>query len=213
MRANPLGSLLQMRTIPVVIGFLCTILVMQIAAQCQLAVWSYYTILKFGWTPLTIGLSIAMFGAMVALVQGGLGGPAFHRFGEARAGLVGLCCAVPAYLIFAFASASWMMFVGMVIGTMANIAFPAMQALMTRATPENAQGELQGAVASTIAVSTIIGPVLMTNVFGHFTDARGIYFPGAPFVLAAGLMSTAILLFGITTMRTLPRFSAARAEA
>ncbi len=197
-RANPLGSLIQMRRLPVVVGFLAAILVMQLAVQSQIAVWPYYTILKFGWTPLTIGLSIALFGVLVAAVQGGLSGPAFRRFGEGRAGLAGLCCAVPAYLIFAFAPAGWMLFPGMAIGTMGNIAFPAMQALMSRATPENAQGELQGAIASTVAVAAIIGPLVMAGVFGRFTDGHGLYFPGAPFVLAAALMSGAVLLFART---------------
>ncbi|MDH7971168.1 TCR/Tet family MFS transporter [Sphingomonas sp. AR_OL41] len=194
-RANPIGSLVQMRRYPVVIGFLATILTMGLATQCQLAVWSYYTILKFGWTPLTIGLSVTLFGVLVGVVQGGLSGPAFRRIGEARAGLLALACGVPAYLIFAFASASWMMIAGMLIGTMANMAFPAMQALMSRATPEDAQGELQGAIASTVAISSITGPVVMTRVFAHFADPQGVYFPGAPFLLAALLLVVAVVIF------------------
>ena len=69
-RANPLGNIIQMMKSPLVIGFLGVIFMMQLAVQVQLTVWSYYTILKFSWSPLTIGLSVALFGILVALVQG-----------------------------------------------------------------------------------------------------------------------------------------------
>ncbi len=194
-RANPLGTIRQMAKVPLVFGFLLVIGAMQMASQVTNAVWAYYNILKFAWTPLTIGLSAALFGAMIALVQGLLTGKAIARYGEARTGIASLCWAVPAYLIFAFATSGWMMFVGIVIGALGNASFPAMQAMMTRAIPENAQGELQGAIASTISLTSIIGPVAMAGIFGHFSDAKGLYFPGAPFVLAAGLMALAVILF------------------
>jgi MFS transporter, DHA1 family, tetracycline resistance protein len=201
-RANPLGALIQMVKLPVVFGFLSVIFVMQLGSQVTNAVWSYFNILMFGWTPLIIGLSAALFGGLVAIVQGGLIGPAIARFGEATTGFVGLCFAVPAYLIFGFASAGWMMFAGIFLGAMGNLAFPAMQAMMTRAVSENAQGELQGAIASAISLTSIIGPVMMAGVFGHFSDASGLYFPGAPFVLAAFFMLISIGLFRLTVRLT-----------
>ena len=191
-RANPLGSLLQMRGIPLVIGILAVIFLMQLAAQSQIAVWSYYTILKFKWTSLTVGLSMALFGILIAIAQGVIAGRMIARFGEARAAILCLSTVVPAYLIFTFATAGWMMFAGMLVSFVANATFPAMQAMMTRVTPEDAQGELQGALASIVGMTSIIGPVLMTSVFGHFADDRGVYFPGAPFLLSAAIMAVAI---------------------
>ena len=44
------------------------------------------------------------------------------------------------------------------------------------------KGELQGAVASTISMTSIFGPVMMTSVFGAYADRQGYYFPGAPFL-------------------------------
>jgi DHA1 family tetracycline resistance protein-like MFS transporter len=204
-RANPLGTLIRMLRYPLVTGFLATILLMQLATQTTPAVWSYYTILKFGWSPATIGLSAAFFGILIAIVQGGLTGPAIARFGEARTGMVALAFAVPAYLVFAFATAGWMMFAGIFIAATANMTFPAMQALMSRAIPEDAQGELQGAVASTISLTSIAGPVLMAGVFARFADAQGLYFPGAAFLLAAVLMACAVVLFALNARRNLAR--------
>lgn len=200
-RANPLGTLIQMARVPLVAGFLIVILLMQFAAQTTPAVWSYYTILKFGWTPLTIGLSAAFFGVLLAIAQGGLTGIAIARLGEVRAGLLALSAAIPAYLLFAFASAGWMMFAGIAIAAICNICFPIMQGMMSRAVAEDAQGELQGAVSSVIGITAIIGPVVMTGIFGAFADRRGVYFPGAPFLLAAVLFVLAIIQFGRTVRR------------
>ena len=80
--------------------------------------------------------------------------------------------------------------VGMVIGACTGVAFPAMQQLMTLRVSEDAQGELQGAIASVASLTAIVGPPLMTGVFGAYADAQGVYFPGAPFLLSA-------MLFGV----------------
>ena len=47
-----------------------------------------------------------------------------------------------------------------------------MNALASRQMPANAQGELQGAVASLYSLSSIFGPPLMTQVFGYFSQRR-----------------------------------------
>ena len=198
-RANPIGSIKQMSGIPIVLGFLAVILCMQFASQATNAVWAYFNILKFGWTPLMVGLSAALFGALVAVAQGLLTGRSIARYGEVATGIFGLCCAVAAYLTFAAASASWMIFAGIVVGALGNMTFPAMQAMMTRETPENAQGELQGAIASTVSFTSIIGPVVMATTFRHFADSKGLYFPGAPFLLSAVLMVLGLGLFVAVT--------------
>lgn len=85
------------------------------------------------------------------------------------------------------------MFVGVVIGSIGVICLPALQVMMTDATHKDSQGELQGAVASVMGLTAILGPLLMTWVFRHFTNVgANTYFPGAPFVLAALLFMLAV---------------------
>src|SRR6266480_2115967 len=68
-----------------------------------------------------------------------------------------------------------------------------------------AQGELQGAVAGLYSLSSIIGPPLMTQVFGHFSArSAGVYFPGAAFLTAALLTVGSALLFA-RAMRFAPQ--------
>ncbi|GAA0296749.1 tetracycline resistance MFS efflux pump [Sphingomonas oligophenolica] len=200
--ANPFGTLARMAKLPFVFGILVTIFLMQLAAQSQLATWPYFLIAKFGWSPLQIGLSVATFGILMAIAQGILTGPVIARLGEKRSVAASLAFGLPAYAVLAFATSGWMVYLGIMLGAMTGIAFPAMQSLMTMRIDEKCQGELQGAIASTIGLTAIIGPVAMTRIFEHYANASGVYFPGAPFVAAAGLMVMAILLFLATVRRS-----------
>jgi MFS transporter, DHA1 family, tetracycline resistance protein len=191
-RANPLGNIIQMMKTPLVIGLLVVIFFMQLGSQSQLSVWAYYGALKFNWSPIVIGLTVTLFGALLALVQGGLVGPVIKRLGEVRTAQFSLLFGIPSYLILAFATQTWHMIAGIIVGCVTGLTFPAMQSMMTRKISEDAQGELQGAIASIISLTSIIGPLMMTNVFGAFADKTGLYFPGAPFILAIGLLLVAI---------------------
>ena len=98
-------------------------------------------------------------------------------------------------VLFALATQSWMMFAFLVPYCLGGIAGPALQATISSHVPPNEQGELQGALTSLMSATSIIGPLLMTNLFAYFTSKRApVYFPGAPFVLGS------ILLVGSTIM-------------
>jgi MFS transporter, DHA1 family, tetracycline resistance protein len=200
-RANPLGNFLQMAKTPLVLGLLLVIFFMQLGAQSQLSIWAYYGTLKFQWSPMVIGLTVTLFGALLAAVQGGLVGPVIARFGEVRTAKFSLLFSIPSYLILAFATQTWHMIVGIIVGCVTGLTFPAMQSLMTKKVSADAQGELQGAIATIISMTSIIGPVMMTSVFGAYADKTGLYFPGAPFLLAIGLL----LLANFLLRRTLTR--------
>lgn len=201
LRANPFGTLIQMARVPLVIGCLTAIFFMQLAAQSQISVWAYYGTAKFGWTPLVIGATIAFYGVLLAIAQGFLSGRAIARFGPVPTAITSLCFAVPSFLILAFAPATPIVVLGMVIGSLAGMCFPAMQQLMTQRIAEDAQGELQGSIASAISLTSILGPPIMTGVFGAYADDIGLYMPGAPFVLSAALMLVAVVVLATTLCR------------
>lgn len=200
-RANPLGTMIQMAKVPVVLGCLITVFFMQFAAQSNFVVWSYYGTLQFGWGPLTIGATVALFGILLALIQGLLVGKVIARFGAVRTAVYSLFFAIPSYLIIGFAGSTEMMIVGLVVGAVTGLTFPAMQTLMTPKIAEDSQGELQGAIASMVSVTTIIGPPVMTGVFGAYSDDVGMFFPGAPYMLATALMVAAVLSLWVTLTR------------
>ncbi len=202
-RANPFGTMIQMAKMPLVLGCLITAFFMQLSAQAQLSIWGYYGTLKFGWNPMTIGWTVALYGILMALTQGLFVGKAIARFGPVRTANFSLIAGIPSYFILAFAGSTSMMVAAIFAGAATGLTFPAMQSLMSAKVNEDAQGELQGAIASVVSLTSVIGPVMMTSVFGAFADKQGVYFPGAPFILSAGLLSIAVLVL----LRTLRRYA------
>jgi DHA1 family tetracycline resistance protein-like MFS transporter len=188
-RANPLGTLLHMRRYPIVLGLAAVVFLWQMGHQVLPSVWAYYTMFKFGWTELAVGASLGFAGVVMAVGQGGLTRIMIPRLGGERpAVLVGLLVAALGYFGYAFCSEGWMVYVCMLNGLLAGLAYPALTALMSRQLPATEQGELQGGLASIYSLSAITGPPLMTHLFGQFSAGRGLmHFPGAPFV-AAGLL-------------------------
>ena len=200
-RANPFGTMVQMAKSPLVLGCLIAIFFMQFAAQSNFAVWSYYGTLMFDWGPLTIGATVALFGILLAIIQGLLVGKVITRFGAVRTASYSLIFAIPSYLIIGFAGSTEVMIFGLVIKSITGLTFPAMQSLMTTRIAEDAQGELQGAIASVVSLTAIVGPPAMTGVFGAYADDVGLFFPGAPYMLAAALMVAAVITLWITLKR------------
>lgn len=124
----------------------------------------------------------------MAVVQGVLVRVLNPRLGAERAVYGGMLLYALGFLLFAFASQGWMMFLFSVPYCLGGIAGPAIQGLISNQVPPNGQGELQGGLTSLVSLSSIVGPPLMTNLFSYFTGPQApVYFPGAPFLLAAVL--------------------------
>jgi DHA1 family tetracycline resistance protein-like MFS transporter len=196
-RANPLGTLAQVSKYPGVPWMLAALFLWQLGHQVLPNVWSFYTILKFHWSSDQVGYSLTWVGLVMAVAQGVFTGRLVPWFGGERpAALAGMAAAVLAYLGYALVPQGWMMYPVSLLTFVFALAYPSMNALASQRAPANAQGELQGAVAMLFSVSSIAGPPLMTQVFGHFSrPGASVYFPGAPFVLAAVLTLACVALF------------------
>ena len=196
-RANPVGTLLQLRRYqPVVLGLAMAMFLWQLSHQALQGTWAFYTIYRFEWSPGMVGLSLAAVGLTAAIVQGGLVRIIIPRIGERRAVELGLMSGLWGFVIYGFATEGWMMYGGIAIAALSGLAYPSMNALMSQRVEPNAQGELQGAVASLFSLSSIIGPPLMTQLFGYFTGRSAPFeLPGAAFILAAVLTLASLGLF------------------
>lgn len=196
-RANPLGSLLQLRSAQPALLVLAGAMMLWVIGHMSLqAVWSFYTIDRFGWSPAEVGYSLAVVGVSSMLVQGWLLGKLAPRYGEVRLVRAGLVSAIAGYLIYALASQGWAMYAGIVVFALSGLVYPSLQGLMSGLTARTDQGELQGAVSSLFGLAAIIGPPLMTQSFAIFAapDAP-VSIPGAPYLLAALLAAASGLVF------------------
>ena len=195
-RANPVGALIQMRRYPMVLGIFAVLIFYQLAHDANASVWSFYTMLKFEWSELDVGYSLAFVGVMSILVQGSLIRSLMPRIGERNAIYGGFVLMALGFLGFAYAPRGWMMYLFIVPFTLGGLANPALRSILSKQVPEDAQGELQGAITSLNSLTAIVAPLLMTQLFSYFTSERAaFYFPGAAFAAAALLMLVSLVLF------------------
>lgn len=189
-RANPFGAILAFRKYPAVIWLLGSLFLFALAGQTYPSVWNFFTIERFGWTSSQIGRSLAVFGILFALVQGLLIGRMIKWVGESVTVMLGMLAGAIAFFGTAFIHTPVGLYGYLVVGAFTGLAAPAISGLMSRQTPDNAQGELQGAVNAANSLTAIIAPVAATQLFSFFTTsprAPG-YFPGVSF-FAAGILT------------------------
>jgi DHA1 family tetracycline resistance protein-like MFS transporter len=188
-RANPLGSLLQLKKYPGIVGLVSSMVLVYLAAHAVQSNWNYFTVYKFNWNEKMIGISLGVVGVLVAFVQTWLMGKVHPILGNTKSIYIGLLFYSAGMFLFAFATQSWMMFVFLVPYCLGGIAGPALQATISGHVPPNAQGELQGILTSLMSLTSIIGPLMMTQLFNYFThDSAPVKFAGAPFFLGGLLM-------------------------
>jgi DHA1 family tetracycline resistance protein-like MFS transporter len=204
-RANPVGTLVSLWKYPVIANMLIALTFVYVAVHAVQSNWSYYTMEKFGWTAKNIGISLAVIGFAFALVQGVLIRRIIPALGQTRSVYFGLGFYALGFLLYAFSTEGWMMYVFTLVYCMGGIAGPAMQGVMSGTVPPNAQGELQGGFTSLMSLTSIFGPPLMNNLFSFFTRPNGpYYFPGAAMLLGAILTLISVALARRTLKKYLP---------
>ena len=199
-RANPVGTLLQMRKRPAVAGVLVALFLWLVGQQVMPSTWAFYTKFRFNWSEAMIGGSLALAGVVMATSQATLLRTLIPRWGERRTALTGIAIATIGNLGYATATAGWMMFAWLGTWLFGSLVMPSTNAYLSHRIPPDAQGELQGANASLFSLGAIVGPPLMTQLFGRFSaPGAPIHFPGAAFVAAALLNSSSGLIYWAVT--------------
>jgi DHA1 family tetracycline resistance protein-like MFS transporter len=155
-------------------------------------IWVLYGEDKFAWDPWTIGFSLAGFGVFTALSQAFVAGPVAERFGERKTLAIAICFDAFAYIAIGLATKGWMAFLLLPFFCLGGIGHAAIQALLSRQVGEDQQGRLQGVLASLASLASVIGPVVIAQVY---FASRGV-FPGLVWTAGAalGLLCLPILL-------------------
>jgi len=154
------------------------------------SVWAFWGTARFDWSPRMIGLSLAAYGVGNALTQALLVGFLTKRWGDRKTAMVGLALTVACFVLTGLASRSWMVFAVIIVSSPCGVAVPALNAWMSKLAPDDAQGRLQGSIGAAESLSSIFGPILMTQVFGAFEHTLS----GAPFFVAAVLSVAALFI-------------------
>lgn len=188
-KANPFGSLKFIRKAKSIAGLALCYFLIYLAAMAVQGNWNYFTMYRFNWSEKLVGYSLAVIGALVVIVQTVVTRKINPILGNEKSIYIGLFFYSLGLTLFAFATQSWMMFAFLIPYCLGGIAGPALQATMASHVARNEQGALQGALTSLMSLTTIIGPLIMNNLFKYFTtDKAPFYFPGIPFLLGAVFM-------------------------
>lgn len=195
-RSNPVGALKVFANYRGVVPLSAVMFLYFLATSVYPAIWAFWGIAAFGWSEATVGLSLAAFGLVTAVVQGGLTGPVVKWLGERNAAVFGLVMAVVALIGYGLAPGLTVVLVLIVIHAPEGFVHPALTAMMSHEAPEDAQGEIQGGIASLQSIGMLMGTLLFAQVFGWFMQPNAIIVsPSVAYFLAAIILAGTLAFF------------------
>ncbi|MES2855643.1 MAG: MFS transporter, partial [Bdellovibrionota bacterium] len=183
---NPFLSMKKIFRPSPIVALVIVYALLYLAGHVHYVIWTLYTQEKFQWTATQIGVSLAIVGITTAIVQGGLTRIITPALGETKTLLFGILIYTFGYIAYAVAPEGWMMYAILIPGSLAGVAIPALQSIITKKTLPTEQGELQGSLVGIGSLTAVIAPLFYTSLFAMFTaPAASIHFPGAPYIAAA----------------------------
>ncbi len=194
--ANPIGAFFVLAKYPFVMAIIVIFVLSNLGERLLETNWVLYTGYRYGWGPFGVGVSLAAFGVMIALVQGGLVRVVVPWLGEVRTLALGLAMGAVSLVLFSIATQAWMVYVVLVLYVLGwGNAGPAIQALVTRAVPPDEQGLLQGALTSVGTATAIVAAPVGASLFAYFISPEApLHLPGIAFGIAAVLFVIALAL-------------------
>jgi DHA1 family tetracycline resistance protein-like MFS transporter len=198
-RANPFGALKIFLSHPTVARLAIVYFLIYLGGQSVQSTWSYFTMYRFGWSEKLVGISLAVSGVLVGLVQSLLVRVVNPRLGNEKSIYIGLSFYSIGLFALAFAPMGWMMFLFLIPYCLGGLAGPSLQSTLASLVSPNVQGELQGALTSLMSLTAIIGPLIMNNLFAYFTRPDStIHFPGIAFFLGSLSMLSSLIISRLT---------------
>lgn len=185
-RANPLGALLNLGKLPKLLGVAVIYFLWMLSNSIYPASWSFFAPAQYGWDSKMVGISLTCVGVSTALVQAILIGRFVGRVGERKTAIFSISVAIIMFALYPLFDSGWVALLLCLMVGLQGMAMPSINAMMSRRTPSNMQGELQGFNGSMAALAAMIAPLLYNGSLSYFTsDAAPFRFVGAPFAIAA----------------------------
>ena len=185
-RANPIGAILDLRKFEGIYSLLLVFLLFTIGTSIYAAIWPFFTVERFNWSPGMIGISLTIYGVCFAIVQGVLVRPAIKIWGEKKTIIIGFCFEFSAMVTFAFLTDGKILIILIPLASLGVLAQPAIQAILSKSVGDDRQGAIQGVASSLNAIAMVITPITMTWILAVFSDkTANYYFPGMPFLFSA----------------------------
>lgn len=185
---NPFQSIIDAFRLPKLAVPLLCIFIFEFANMVYPTLWAFWVREVFGWPTLYIGMSLAAYGVLIALVQGGLMPILIRRFGDFRTLIFGMISALIGMVGFGFTQTLVALAIFIILAALSDLVPALVTAMASNQVGEDRQGVVQGVIASLSSVAAVVSPLLMTGLFQASVDDKGLYWPGAPFLFAALLV-------------------------
>jgi MFS transporter, DHA1 family, tetracycline resistance protein len=193
-RANPFGALASLGKIQGILPIAAIYFLWVTATNVYPASWSFFAPAQYGWDSKMVGISLTVVGISIALFQSFVIGRAVKKFGERVTAVIGICAGMTMFMVYAMLTNGAVAIVLTLFNGLSGMAMPAINAMMSMRTPPDQQGELQGLNGSLSALAFLVAQLVYNNVLAVFTrNDAPVHFPGAPFVIAAGIALVALL--------------------
>jgi DHA1 family tetracycline resistance protein-like MFS transporter len=191
--ANPVGSFALYRSSPGMLGLGAIVFLYYLAHQVLQSTVVPYVDYRYGWNAKMVGVCLALVGVGSIVVQGGVVRPFVAKFGERGALFVGLFSGAVGFAIYGAAPTTGLFLSSIPIFAFMGLVSPGFQGLMSRMVSPSEQGRLQGANMGLMAIASLTGPILFTEVFARSIGGWRHWAPiGAPFFVAGALMLLAL---------------------
>jgi MFS transporter, DHA1 family, tetracycline resistance protein len=201
-RSNPFGAFRVFASYGSVLPLCAVLGVYFFASAVYPAIWPFWGMAKFGWSEGIVGLTLAAFGLITAIFQGFVTGPVVARYGEWRVCLFGLVIAVVVSAGYGLAGTLAAVLILLVVHGPEGFVHPMLVAMMSKAVPEDAQGELQGGISAVMNIAMLFGTVAFAQVFSTFMQPdREFRSPDMAYFLASALLVGTLVLFLALTRR------------
>lgn len=164
------------------------------------AVWSFWAAIRFGWDARAIGWSLAWVGLLSIFVQLVVNPWVMPRLGERRMAILGLGAGALNLFALTFTTHGWQVYAFFLFGCLGQLAYPALNGILSRMVDATRQGALQGGLGAMNSVAAILGPLLAAQSLAW---GAGLGFPGAAFLVAGLLIGSAALFVTLGTPRQL----------
>ncbi|RYF36927.1 MAG: MFS transporter, partial [Comamonadaceae bacterium] len=194
-RLNPLGAMLRLARRRDIRGLLIVIAMVTFGQMMLQSTWVLYTTFRFDWTPRDNGIAMFCVGLVAAVVQAGLLAVLIRRFGEVRLALLGISSGALVFLGYGLATQGWMMYALILCNVLGFAATPALQAIVSKSTAGDQQGELMGSLQSISSLGVIITPLIGTAILARVSHLPpGDWRIGSHLLLCAAMQALAILV-------------------
>ncbi len=196
-RANPLGSLMQVRHLSGILPIAIIYFLWQVSSLVYPLLWNYFAAARWGWSPGTIGAALGIIGFFMAMTNIFVNPRISGRLGERKTAIVGMVSGAVGMFAYALAPYGWLAVVIGAFMALQALTHPALTAMMSRRAAANNQGEVQGFASSVMGLGAMTAPAVLSTTQAWFTGPNApVYFDGAGLALAGMIaVAAAIMLW------------------